>query len=365
MEKFMKLALELAAEFSGFTSPNPLVGAVVVKNGEIVGSGAHEKCGEAHAEVIALNKAGSRAENATLYVTLEPCNHYGETPPCTDLIISHKISKVVCAMQDPNPLVSGRGFAKLRNAGIEVVEGVLQNEAEQLNEIFIKNITEKKPFIILKSAITLDGKIATGNNDAKWISNSLAGEKVHEIRNSVDAIIVGKNTFVLDNPSLNVRLDKPVSDPYKVILSNSFDIDISTIINSKAYKLPSEKPLIICTSKQDISAEKLKEFAKQQIIVINHKKKNLEDLLGKLLKMGIYSILLEGGSGIYTSFIKEKLVDKIILFQAPKIIGDDGISWMRELHIKSMQEAITFQNIASELIGDNIMITIYPQKQEA
>ncbi|MFO7896646.1 MAG: bifunctional diaminohydroxyphosphoribosylaminopyrimidine deaminase/5-amino-6-(5-phosphoribosylamino)uracil reductase RibD, partial [Candidatus Cloacimonadales bacterium] len=329
MEKFMRQALALATEYRGFTSPNPLVGAVVVKNGEVIGTGAHRRCGEAHAEVLALQAAGSAAQGATLYVNLEPCAHFGKTPPCTELIIKHKIAKVVCAMQDPNPLVAGKGFQKLRQQGIEVVENVLRSQAEELNEIFSKSITQKQPFVILKSAITLDGKIATSNGNSKWISNSAANLETHKLRNSVDAILCGKATFLTDNPSLNVRLPQPVSDPYKIIICSKLDLDLQEIIKSKAYQAPSQKPLIICTAQSKISDARRTDFSQHQIKLLQFS--DLTDLLNKLYQMQICSILLEGGSGVYSSFLAESLVDKIVLFQAPKIVGSDGIGWTRQL----------------------------------
>ncbi len=363
MEKFMRLALELAEEYRGFTSPNPMVGAIVVKDNRIIGKGAHCRAGEAHAEVVALQQAGKLAQDATLYVTLEPCNHFGKTPPCTDLIIASGISKVVCAMKDPNPLVCGSGFEKLRKAGIEVVENVLKKEAEQLNEIFIKNVTEKQPFVILKSAITLDGKIASPTNDSKWISNNKSRLEVHKIRNSVDGIIIGKNTFLIDNPRLNVRLDSPTSDPQKIIIVDSLDLKLETILNSNAYKLSSQKPLIICVTDNHSQHIESSDFINHNIILLKFEKNNLKELLQKLMKLGINSILLEGGAGIYTSFIKANLVDKIQLFVAPKIIGDQGISWLGNLPIDYMKDAIQLKDTSFETLDDNIMITSYQNKR--
>jgi diaminohydroxyphosphoribosylaminopyrimidine deaminase/5-amino-6-(5-phosphoribosylamino)uracil reductase len=361
MENFMRQALALAAEYRGFTSPNPLVGAIVVKDNKIIGTGAHQQAGKEHAEVLALQAAGAAAQGATLYVNLEPCAHFGKTPPCTDLIIKHKIAKVVCAMQDPNPLVAGKGFHKLRQQGIEVVENVLRAEAEELNEIFIKSIKQKKPFVILKSAITLDGKIATHTGNSKWISNPKANLETHKLRNSVDAIITGKNTFRSDNPSLNVRLPQTVSDPHKLIICNKLDLKPQEIIKSKAYLADSTKQLLVCTSQAEISDSLRAEYSQHRICLLQFS--DLNDLLDKLYQKEICSILLEGGSGVYTSFLAEDLVDKIILFQAPKIVGSDGIGWTRNMGISFLADAISFHLHSCQKLADNLMLTLYPEEK--
>ena len=360
MEKFMRKALELASEYHGFTSPNPAVGAVVVKNDKIIATGAHQRAGEAHAEAIALEKAGAAAEGATLYVNLEPCNHYGKTPPCTQKIISAKISKVVCAMRDPNPIVAGSGIAALKKAKIEVVENILRKEAEILNEYFCKSITQHEPFVVLKSAITLDGKIATSTGNSKWISNSLAQVETHKLRNSVDAILVGKNTFFLDNPTLDVRLNKPVSSPYKIIISNNI-IDLEKIKNSNAYLKNNVKPLIIAINNNSlIQNPNYAETKTPNLRIIGFQ--TIEDLLSRLDSLGIQSILLEGGAGVYTSFLQANKVDKIVLFQAPKIIGNDGKSWIDNLNIKMLKDSFDFHLDEIKQLDDNIKITLYPKR---
>jgi diaminohydroxyphosphoribosylaminopyrimidine deaminase/5-amino-6-(5-phosphoribosylamino)uracil reductase len=362
MEKYMRKALALAAEYSGFTSPNPAVGAVIVKDDEIIATGAHQRAGDSHAEAIALEKAGAAAEGATLYVNLEPCNHYGKTPPCTKKIISAKIAKVVCAMQDPNPLVAGNGIAALKKANIEVVENVLKKEAEILNEYFCKSITQNEPFVILKSAITLDGKISTSTGNAKWISNPQSREETHKLRNSVDAILVGKNTFLLDNPKLDVRLKYPVSSPYKIIISNNI-INVEIIKNSNAYSKNTDKPLIVAIN--ETSLLKNPNYLESKIpnlLIIGFK--TIENLLTKLYSLGIQSLLLEGGEGVYTSFLQADKVDKIVLFQAPKVIGNDGKSWVGNMGIKNVPDALEFRLADIKKLDGDLMITLYPKLRQ-
>jgi len=357
MEKFMKIALNLAAEYSGFTSPNPMVGAVVVKDGKVIGSGAHQKAGEPHAEILALEQAGQKAKNATLFVTLEPCSHYGKTPPCTQKIIEAGISRVVSAMKDPNPLVNGKGYQILRDNGIEIITGICEEEAQILNEIFIKNVTQNRPFIILKTAISLDGKIATNCGDSKWLSNKMSRQEVHKIRNSVDAILVGENTFLQDNPKLTVRIGKS-SNPRKIILSEKLNFTFEKLQNSAIFQ--SEKPVILCVPQNNLSVEKKNEFRNKRINLIAFD--DLQNLVSKLKNIGVNSILLEGGSGVYTSFLKEKLVDKLQIFVTEKIIGNDGISWTNNLNISNVKDAIQLKNLEFKKFDNNILISGYLRK---
>ena len=247
MKEYMKLCLKLAEEFRGLTNPNPVVGAVLVKDGKIIGKGTHKKAGTEHAEILALNDAGKNAKESTLFVNLEPCSHFGKTPPCVDRIISSEVKKVVIAMKDPNPLVNGNGIQKLKNAGIETQVGICEKEAKELNEVYIKNITVKKPFVILKAAVSIDGKIATKNGDSKWISNELARIKVHEIRNYVDAILIGENTLMIDDPKLNVRLVEPKKNPKQIILSNN--LNLKNIEQFNVFKVSNKNSIILVNSK--------------------------------------------------------------------------------------------------------------------
>ncbi|MGZ4107522.1 MAG: bifunctional diaminohydroxyphosphoribosylaminopyrimidine deaminase/5-amino-6-(5-phosphoribosylamino)uracil reductase RibD, partial [Tumebacillaceae bacterium] len=225
-QQYMQFALDIASQAKGRTNPNPLVGAVIVKDGRIVGFGAHLKAGEPHAEVHAFRMAGDAAEGATLYVTLEPCSHHGKTPPCADLVVRSKVKRVVVAMQDPNPLVAGRGTTRIREAGIEVEVGVLEAQAKRLNERFIYNITTTLPFVVLKTAMTLDGKIATSTNDSRWITGPQAREAVHRLRDEVDGILVGIGTVLADDPELTTRLPEGGGkNPTRVILDSKLRIE--------------------------------------------------------------------------------------------------------------------------------------------
>lgn len=364
MKHYMKLALELAAKWKGFTSPNPVVGAVVVKNDTIVGQGAHKKAGGPHAEVFALEEAGQASEGSTLYVTLEPCSHHGKTPPCTDKIIESGVAKVVAAMEDPNPLVAGRGLKKLEEAGIEVEVGLCEEEARKLNEIFIKYILTRKPYVILKTAISLDGKIAASSGDSKWITNELSRIRVHQIRNQVDGIVVGKNTLLQDDPRLNVRLEGKSSDPQKIVLMGELDLTIDELEGKQVFKLSSqENPLILVVFEDGITNSQIDKLKELGVEVILLPKKDgqldLDQLLMELAGRGITSILLEGGNGLYTGFLKEELVDKIYLFQAPKIVGDEGLNWVGSMGNGAISESLQLKDVDYEPIADNILTIGY------
>ncbi|MDO9577950.1 MAG: bifunctional diaminohydroxyphosphoribosylaminopyrimidine deaminase/5-amino-6-(5-phosphoribosylamino)uracil reductase RibD [Candidatus Cloacimonadales bacterium] len=374
----MKLALELAEEFKGKTNPNPLVGAVVVKNGEIVGKGAHQFAGGPHAEVYALEEAGEKANGATLYVTLEPCCHFGKTPPCTDRIIKAGIAKVVIATLDPNPLVAGKGIKQLQAAGIEVEIGMSEQEAKQQNEIFFYYIQTRKPFVIAKAAISLDGKIATASGDSKWISNAESRRKVHELRSQIDAVLIGKNTLLKDNPRLNVRLEKESEGPQKIVLLPNLELRLERNVELKrksnlnvepkqvaeqlsqmnVYKTSISKHLIIVCHESAASKQRIEEFQKYNIEIIPISGKtnglNLEELLKKLGEREITNLLLEGGSGVYTSFLKAGLINKFHIFQAPIFIGNDGIPILQNLEVESMKYAFRMQDVKIEKLGDNV-----------
>lgn len=358
----MKLCLKLAEEFRGLTNPNPMVGAVLVKDGKIIGKGAHKKAGTEHAEILALNDTGKNAKRSTLFVNLEPCSHFGKTPPCVEGIISSEVKKVVIAMKDPNPLVNGKGIQKLKNAGIEVQVGICEKEAKGLNEVYIKNITIKKPFVILKVAVSMDGKIATKNGDSKWISNELARKKVHEIRNYVDAILIGENTLLTDNPQLNIRLVEPKKNPKKIILSNN--LNLKNIEHFNVFKVSNKNSIILVSSKNKENESKISFFENLGIEVILieklNSKLNLDNLLTELWKKEICSILVEGGKETFTSFIDAKLVDKLYLFISPKIIGNEGLSWIGDLNIRNITDSIQIKKMNFEVLEDNILLTGYP-----
>ncbi len=358
----MKLCLKLAEEFRGFTNPNPMVGAVLVKDGKIIGSGAHKKAGTAHAEILALNEAGENAKGSTLFVNLEPCSHFGKTPPCVERIISNEVKKVVIAMNDPNPLVNGKGIQKLKNAGIEVQVGICEKEAKELNEIYIKNITIKKPFLILKAAVSMDGKIATQTGDSRWISNELARKKVHEMRNYVDAILIGENTLMIDNPKLNVRFVESQKNPKKIILMSN--LNLKNIEQFNVFKVSNKNSTILVSSKTKENENKISVFEESgfEVILIEelNKKLKLDNLLTELWEKEIYCILVEGGKETFTSFIEVKLVDKLHLFISPKIIGNEGLSWIGDLNIQNIKDSIQMKKVNFEVFEDNILFTGYP-----
>jgi len=319
-EKYMKECLELAKKGEGFVSPNPIVGSIVLdKEGNVVGRGYHTKYGEAHAEVNALNQAGDKAEGGTIYVSLEPCSHYGKTPPCIDRIIKEKIKTLVVGMTDPNPLVSGKGIQKAKEAGLEVIEGVLTKECEKINEIFIKNITQKQPFISVKTASTIDGKIATSTGSSKWITSESAREEVQRLRNKYDVIITGSNTVIADNPSLTCR-QKGYINPIRLVI----DSQLRTSPDSKVYNDDRTRTIIAVSEKVD--KIKLK-FYPEYIDVIKcplnkNNKIDLEYLSQELYSQKISSFLIEAGGNLNGAFLKHNLIDKVYFFIAPKIIGD-------------------------------------------
>ena len=355
-ERLMRLALKLAQKAKGQTSPNPMVGALVVKNGKILGQGYHKAAGLAHAEVVALDKAGEAARGATLYVTLEPCCHFGRTAPCVDKILDRGIKEVVFAMYDPNPLNNGKGTRFLRRHGIRVISGVLEEEAKALNQVFVKYITTRLPFVTVKVAQSLDGKIATAAGDSRWISSESSRKFVHRMRSHVDAVLVGINTVLKDNPLLNCRLNNHLykRQPKKVIV----DSRLRVMPNLKIFSAQSPAPVIIATTKF-APRRKMSYFTKKaQVIVAKDKEKkiDLRDLLRKLAEQGISHILIEGGGEIIASALKMKLVDRMVVFISPKIIGGrnaptavegKGINRVREAaKLKDMK----FRKVGSELV---------------
>lgn len=322
-EKYMRLALRLAKRGMGQTSPNPMVGAVIVKGKTIVGRGYHHRAGEPHAEILALRQAGKRAGGGTLYLNLEPCNHFGRTPPCTQAILDGGIKRVVAGMKDPNPLVSGRGIRRLRRAGVQVDVGILEKECRELNAPFCKFITSGKPFVILKAAASLDGKIAARSGAARWISSNISRNYVHGLRQTMDAVMVGIGTVMKDDPLLNVRLPglKRAGHPLRVIVDSHLRIPLT----SRLVRTAGQYPTLVATTKA-ASSFKMRQLtkAKLAVLVIENDAQggvNLNALMGELAGRGIVSILLEGGSTLNASAIKEGIVDRLLFFIAPVIIG--------------------------------------------
>ncbi len=352
--KYIELALKLAEKARGKTSPNPMVGAVVVKNNRIVGQGYHRKAGTAHAERIALDKTGKLVKNSVLYVTLEPCCHFGRTAPCTLAIIEAGVKKVVYCMKDPNPKVNGRGIKILKKAGIEVVGNVMAKQAKRLNEVYLKNITTNRPFVVLKMAQSIDGRIATSNGHSQWISGKESRKFVHGLRSEYDAVVVGSGTVKADDPSLTVRLIKG-KNPYRIIIS----ANPKFASNINLYKNNNDCKTIVATSKKSADKVNIKNLTVWSIKK-NRQGLSLSDFLDKAGKFGITSILVEGGSQLATSFIREQLVDKFHFITAPMIIGK-GMDTINDLGIKHLDKAVRFKEYEIDKMGKDIKITGYPE----
>ncbi len=358
-EKYMRMALRLAEKAGGRTSPNPMVGAVVVKDGKIISRGWHRKAGEPHAEAIALKKAGAAAEGATLYVTLEPCSHTGKrTPPCSPLVIQSGITRVVVAMTDPNPKVSRGGVKALSAAGIDVITGVVEAEARKLNEAYIKHITTGKPFVTLKIAQTLDGKIATARGESKWITGEKAREEAHKLRDINDAILVGINTVLKDNPSLTTRIPGG-RDPIRVIVDSSLRIPL----NAKVLTQKSSAKTIVATLASATKGKMIK-LQKAGVEVLTVKavagRVDLRDLMRKLGKMDIMSVLIEGGAEINFSALKSGIVDKAVLFIAPMLMtGKDALCSIGGSSPVKLSQALRLCDVTTRFVGQDLMVEGY------
>ncbi|ANS74900.1 bifunctional diaminohydroxyphosphoribosylaminopyrimidine deaminase/5-amino-6-(5-phosphoribosylamino)uracil reductase [Paenibacillus yonginensis] len=360
-EYYMGLALDMARHTQGQTGINPVVGSVVVRDGAVVGMGAHLKRGEGHAEVQALQMAGERAEGSTVYVTLEPCSHYGATPPCSKRLIEAGVSRVVVACEDPNPQVSGRGIAMLKEAGITVETGVMAEEARQLNKKFIKFITTGLPFVTLKTASTLDGKIATRTGDSKWVTGEAARQLVHTMRHQHAAILVGVNTVIADDPSLTTRLPVPGLSPIRVIVDSKLRIpDDARVLKPVVYGDPET---ILLTTMNHGNVEKQLLLESKGIRVIpcgGGERVDLHEGLKQLALSGISSVLVEGGGTIGGAFLAEKLVDEVQLFLAPKLLGSGGIDSFGFAGPSRMKEAIALTNLQITPAGKDLLLTGTP-----
>lgn len=361
----MRLAIRLARKARGKTSPNPLVGAVVVKEGEIVGKGFHQKAGEPHAEVNALNDAGEKARGGELYVNLEPCNHYGKTPPCTGMIIDSGIKRVFVGMVDPNEVVAGRGIRCLRDNGIHAKTGILKEECQRLNEVYIKYITEKRPFVIVKSAASLDGKIATRIGDTRWITNERSMGFVHKLRNEVDGILVGIGTIMADDPRLTTRLNgRRGKDPVRIVVDSKLRI----LLGAKVLNHESKAKTIIAST-ESADKEKVKKLeglgAKVLIIGSKNNRVDLEELMHELGKLEIASLLIEGGAEVNASSLSSGIVDKILFFYAPKIIGGiKAVGLVGGEGVERLCDAIILKDIKVRRFGDDILVEGYVRKEK-
>ena len=363
-KRFMKIALDLAKEGEGYTSPNPMVGAVIVKDGRVVGKGYHQAAGKAHAEVNALDNAGNLAKDATLYVTLEPCNHTGRTPPCTEKIVNAGIRRVVAAMADPNPEVKGGGLDYLERQGMSVTSGVCETQAKRLNEAFIKYVGSKRPFTIVKCAATLDGRIATKTGDSKWVTGEESRQFVHRLRHAVDAIMVGINTVENDDPSLTTRIAPPPKtfkpkDPIRIVLDTRLRISEK----AKLLRLHSRSDTILVTG-PSVSKDKKGRLEKNGVRIIEMPVKNdlidLDRLMDHLGSLGVTSLLVEGGGRVIATALSTGIVDKIHFFFAPKILGgDDGIPICKGPGADIMNHCIAVRDMRVRRFGHDVMIEGY------
>ena len=369
-EKYMRMAIELAKKGAGGVNPNPMVGAVVVKNGEVIGRGYHKFFGGPHAEVYALEEAGKEAEGATIYVTLEPCSHYGKTPPCAKKIIDMGIKKCFIGSSDPNPKVAGKGVAMLKEAGIEVVENVLKEECDEVNQVFFKYIKTRIPYLFVKCGITLDGKIALSNGISKWITNSIAREKVQYYRNKFMGIMVGINTVLTDNPSLTARIENGVN-PFRIIVDPNLQIDE----NFKVVKNNEDGKTMIITSQKNLFTEdaenteiqikqkRLAEENKVKFIFIDGEKFSFKEMLEEIGKTGIDSILLEGGETLISLAFGENVIDGGEIFIANKILGDSSAKpFISGFVREKMEEAVQLTNVRNNIYGENVGMEFYFKK---
>ena len=353
---YMERALALAERARGRTAPNPMVGCVVVKNNRIIGEGFHASAGEPHAEVIALQEAGD-VSDATVYITLEPCSHEGRTPPCVNLLTERRPARVITAMQDPNPLVSGRGIQSLREAGIDVEVGLLENAARQLNEAFIKYISTGQPLVIAKCGMSLDGKIATRSGDSRWVTGEESRYRVHQIRDQVDAILVGSRTIMLDDPSLTTRLPQRENrNPVRVLLDAGERLDTDRIV----FRTPADAPTWVAVTEEH-------DYPQADEVLKLPSGPGGVDMLCLMQELGrreITSVLIEGGGTTLASAFEAGIVDKVMFFIAPKIIGGRrAVSAVEGVGAERMKDVLTLRDMTATPVGRDILIEAYVDKE--
>lgn len=359
------MALDLARQGLGKTNPNPMVGAVLVKDGEIVGNACHEKAGEHHAEIIALKEAGEKARGSVLYINLEPCAHYGRTPPCVDAIIEAGVRKVVIATIDPNPLVSGEGVRKLRQAGIKVKTGVLEDKARRLNEVFFKYITTRTPFTVVKAALTLDGKIATRGGASKWITGETSRHLVHRLRSTCDGVMVGINTVLQDDPRLTARIEEEEApNPLRIILDSRGRIPLG----SRIVKTASEVQTLLATTEL-AETSYLEKLAAEGIEVLKLPARNnrvdLKALMEELGNREISVLLVEGGGTLNYSLLEEGLIDKIYFFLAPLLLGGkDAPTPMGGAGVEKLEESWSVTDLEIKQLEGDLLVTGYPVRRD-
>ncbi|WP_257347806.1 bifunctional diaminohydroxyphosphoribosylaminopyrimidine deaminase/5-amino-6-(5-phosphoribosylamino)uracil reductase RibD [Pseudalkalibacillus decolorationis] len=357
-ENYMRLAIEMAKNTKGQTSPNPSVGAVVVQNGRIVGLGAHLKAGEGHAEVHALQMAGEKASGATVYVTLEPCSHHGKTPPCADLVIERGIETVFIATLDPNPLVAGRGMEKLQKAGINVHVGLLETEALELNPFFNHYMRSGLPYVTLKFASSLDGKIATKTGHSKWITSEEARQDAHHYRHKHDAILVGVNTVISDDPSLTTRLPIGGNNPIRIVLDSHLRIPL----NSKLLTDEEARTWIVTSTLATETAIRAVENTGARIIQLNEEKINVKTVLQLLGNEKVTSVFVEGGGTVHASFMAERCIQQVVSYIAPMLIGgEDARSVIGGQGVEFIDDALQLEVQSYETIGKDMKIILVPK----
>ncbi len=351
-EKWMARALELAEKGRGYVEPNPLVGAVVVHDGMVVGEGWHEGFGKPHAEINALAKAGEAARGATLYVTLEPCCHHGKTPPCTETILGAGVRRVVAAMTDPFPAVAGQGVARLRQAGIVLEMGLMENEARRLNAPYLKLISTGRPYVHAKWAMTLDGKIATRTGDSKWISGEMSRRHTHELRGRMDAIIVGIGTVLADNPSLTVRPPGP-RVPMRIVLDSDGRLPSSSSLATTA----GDTPVLVVMADDSAKASDLRALGCEVLTLPSHNGlPDVTSLLDELGRRRLTNVLVEGGAQVLGSFFDAKVVDEVHAFIAPLITGGNATTAVAGLGIDKISEALRLAEWTVEKLGTDMLI---------
>ena len=356
--RFMHHALSQAALGLGKVNPNPLVGAVIVRDNKIIGTGYHDHFGGPHAEINAIRNVEGSIEGATMYVTLEPCSHFGKTPPCVDAIIAAKIQKVFVAMKDPNPLIAGQGIERLKENGIEVVVGLLESEAQELNRVFIKYIQTSLPYVIMKSAMSLDGKIATVTGNSQWISCPESRQYVHTLRHALKGILVGVNTVITDDPELTTRLPEGVGrNPLRIVVDSTGRIPLSSRMLNNA----EGNPVIIAATSSFPESKKVKlEASGHKILILPERegKVDLKMLMIELGKMDIDGILLEGGGTLNESALKTGIVDEIQFIVAPLLIGGrDALTPVEGAGFNTVNEGIKLHQMSARQMGNDLLIT--------
>ena len=359
-ERWMKEVLHLAEKGRGRTSPNPMVGAIIVKGGKVIGRGYHARAGDPHAEILSLQQAGGKAKGGVLYINLEPCTHFGRTPPCAPRVIEAQVKRVVVGMEDPNPRVKGRGISSLRQAGIDVEVGILEKECRRLNEAFCKYIVKQEPFVVLKVASTLDGRIATRRGDSQWITGEVARRFVHRLRDQMDGVLVGIGTILKDDPRLTARV-RGGHDPYRIVL------DSHLRISEKARVFERSPSRVIIATTHEGSKEKRARLERRgvQVLVLESKegRVDLKACLKRLGSVGIMTLLVEGGGKVNGSFLDERAVDKFYFFFSPKWMGDpEAPGIFAGQGVRDLAEVIHLRQIRSRRMGEDVLLEGYVER---